>query len=492
MILYGPPTSSPRSGVAMQEQRSFDFFRARTAGQFAGPFSSELWSKLLPRLSHQEEAIRHAIVAIGALHETAYGAANATTHAEYAMRQYGKAISDVMALNVSRSDAAADIALISCLLFTAFESMQGHYRSALTHSSAGLKILREQEECNRKEALWARDLVKSTFMQLDTQSREIGDVSLRPIDHLPWKSKMPETSFQSLDQAKEWLEIYLRDLAQFLTTLSASLRARPQRIAAILAEHAEKKVLYKAWCVACRDLDSKYASTLVGLPTPVAQGYLIIRIWRTMINIVLSVDIQLAELCWDKFEADFSSVVSMAEHFVRNNAVLDGSPDSSTVGGLPLCKPSMSFSMGFITPLFMTATRCRDPHIRRRACEILRASNRSEAMWSSTLAARIGERVIKLEEATLGSVSSSSQVPLEARIIGMDIEFGPDRQGKIQYYQYSHSAGKSEKSCTAIEEDISWAHLPSLRSCHKLGPGIAKTPQDIPNMYWSSSSSSPL
>ena len=72
MIIYGPPRQSPSPfpGLSMQQQRSFTFFRARTAAQFAGPFSSELWSKLLPRLSHQEDVIRHAIVAIGSLHET--------------------------------------------------------------------------------------------------------------------------------------------------------------------------------------------------------------------------------------------------------------------------------------------------------------------------------------------------------------------------------------------------------------------------------------
>jgi hypothetical protein len=211
MIIYGPPRNSPSPlpGLTMQEQRSFDFFRARTAAQFAGPFSSELWSKLLPRLSLQEDAIRHAIAAIGALHETADSAADANV--EYAMRQYGKAISDVLALDISKSDTAADTALISCVLFTAFESMQGHYRSAMTHASAGLKILREQEVSSRKEAYLPRELAKSAFMQLDTQSREIGDVSLRPILKLSWRTKLPPTTFKTLDQAKEWLEdLYAR------------------------------------------------------------------------------------------------------------------------------------------------------------------------------------------------------------------------------------------------------------------------------------------
>lgn len=457
MIIYGPPRQqpSPLPGVSMQEQRSFDFFRARTAAQFAGPFSSELWSKLLPRLCHQEDAIRHAIVAIGALHETVDHAVD--TNTEYAMRQYGKAIGEILALDVSKSDAAADTALIACVLFTAFESLQGHYKSAMTHSSAGLKILREQDATGRKEIYVSRDLVKSAFMQLDTQSREIGDVSLRPIHNLPWQTRTPESSFQNIDQAKEWLEDYMRGLTQFLTTLGTSLRATPDDIRAIVQEHSAKKELYHAWCHACLHIDNQYGPLLNGTPTPAAQGYLILKLWRTTINVLLNVELQFGELGWDDFEADFSTLVSTAEKFVKNSALQDGTLSLPSNGKLATCKPTQSFSIGIITPLFLTATRCRDPDIRRSACEVLKACNRSESMWNSTLAAMVCERIIELEEAGLGNVSSSAQVPLEARILGMDIAFGPDRQGRIKYYQYSALAAESVDNCKSFEEQISWA-----------------------------------
>jgi Fungal specific transcription factor domain len=473
MIIYGPPRNSPSPlpGHTMEEQRSFDFFRARTAAQFAGPFSSELWSKLLPRLSLQEDAIRHAIVAIGALHETADSAADA--NAEYAMRQYGKAISDVLVLDISKSDTAADTALISCVLFTAFESMQGHYRSAMTHVTAGLKILREQEVSNRKEAYMPRELAKSAFMQLDTQSREIGDVSLRPILKLSWRTNPPATTLQTLDQAKGWLEDYMRNLTEFLTTLGPSLRANPDDLTVVLQEHAEKKDLFYSWCLACRHIDATYVRLLDGTPTPAAQGYLILRLWRIVINMLLNVELQFGETGWDAFEADFRKLVSIAEKFVKNSAQLEGTLGPRIEDKLPTCKPTISFSIGIVTPLFLTATRCRDPVIRRSACEVLRACNRSESMWNSTLAARVSERVIELEEQGLGKVSSTSQVPLEARILGMDLAFGPDRQGKVKYYQYSPLAGVSVDNCKSFEEELSWARLPT--SCHH--PSAGTMPQ---------------
>ena len=459
MIIYGPPrqTPSPLPGVSMQERRFFDFFQSRTAAQFAGPFSSELWSKVLPQLSHQENAIHHAIIAIGALHlqETVDDAVNGSI--EYAICQYGKAIREVLTLDVSKSDAAADVALVACVLFTAFESLQGHYRSAMTHSGAGLKILQEQEATNRKEVYLSRSLIKSAFMQLDTQSREIGDVSLRPIRKLPWKTKLPRATFQNIDQAKEWLEEYMRDLTQFLTTMGESLRATPDDFQAALQEHAAKKELYHAWCLACRQIDVQYRCLLNGTPTLAVQGYLVLQLWRNTIKILLNVELQFGELGWDSFQADFNTMLSTAERFVKNSVLLDGKLCLPSEGKLATCKPSQSFSIGIITPLFFTATRCRNPFIRRSACKVLKACNRSESMWNSQLAATVCERVIEIEEAGLGNVSSSSQVPLEARIQGMDMAFGPDRQGHIRYYQYSPLATESGNSCKVFEEQFSWA-----------------------------------
>ena len=459
MIIYAPPRQIPSllPGLSLQEQRFFDFFRSRTATQFAGPFSSDLWSQVLPQLSHQEAAIRHAIIAIGALHlqEIVDDAVNASM--EYATRQYGKAIREVLKFDVSKSDAAADVALVACVLFTAFESLQGHYRSAMTHANAGLKILQEQEATSRKEVYLSRNLIKSAFMQLDTQSREIGDVSLRPIQKLPWKAKQPNATFQNIDQAKEWLEEYMRDLTQFLTTMGESLRATPDDVQAALQEHAAKKELYHAWCLACRQIDVQYSHLLDGTPAPAVQGYLVLQLWRNTIKILLNVELQFGELSWDDFEADFDVMLSAAERFVKNSALLDGTLSLPSRGRLATCKPSQSFSIGIITPLFFTATRCRDPAIRRSACKVLRACNRSESMWNSQLAAMVCERVIEFEETGLGAVSFCSQVPLESRIQGMDMAFGPDRQGHIRYYQCSPLATDSGSSCKVFEEQFSWS-----------------------------------
>jgi hypothetical protein len=61
-------------------------------------------------------------------------------------------------------------------------------------------------------------------------------------------------------------------------------------------------------------------------------------------------------------------------------------------------KPSFSADLGIVPPLFVVATKCRDPVTRRQAVQLLMSSSRREGMWDSELAARIGLWIAKIEE----------------------------------------------------------------------------------------------
>lgn len=52
-----------------EERRCFDFFLNRTASQLSGFWDSEFWGCLILRATHHQSAIRHAVLALGALHE---------------------------------------------------------------------------------------------------------------------------------------------------------------------------------------------------------------------------------------------------------------------------------------------------------------------------------------------------------------------------------------------------------------------------------------
>ncbi|KKY36713.1 putative c6 zinc finger domain protein [Diaporthe ampelina] len=61
-------------------------------------------------------------------------------------------------------------------------------------------------------------------------------------------------------------------------------------------------------------------------------------------------------------------------------------------------KPSFSADLGIVPPLYVVATKCRSPVLRRQAIQLLRSSSRREGMWDSELTARIGTWIMNIEE----------------------------------------------------------------------------------------------
>ena len=55
---------------AQEERRAFHFFRSYSVRALQGYFDSEFWSRLVLQAGHTESTIRHAVIALGSLHET--------------------------------------------------------------------------------------------------------------------------------------------------------------------------------------------------------------------------------------------------------------------------------------------------------------------------------------------------------------------------------------------------------------------------------------
>ena len=110
------------------ERRSFCFFRDRTAPQLAGLFASEFWDCLLPLSAHHQPAIRHAVVALSALHERFENNDNSILSSNsdvaqggFALQQYNCAIGCLIKSVKDGEDQSVDVALIACILFACFE-----------------------------------------------------------------------------------------------------------------------------------------------------------------------------------------------------------------------------------------------------------------------------------------------------------------------------------------------------------------------------------
>jgi hypothetical protein len=554
------------------ERRSLEYFRTRTAPELAASFNSELWSRFILQTAQHEPAIRHAITALGSLHEHFESAEDAhAANSDFGLQQYGKAMQCVVKGPAPFAGQSTDVALISCILFTAFESLQGHYRSALTHINSGLKVLAEREASGdgHRGSYIPKELLKSLFTRFDTQALEIGDLAFRP-----WLKIEPDikleipSAFSTLEEAERVFDQYFNTLMHFLQSAEVTdkdgLPVADHILHNLTVRHSNRVKEYQDWCNAFDNYlllhltDSNSPdSFLRGKPHP---GVLILQIWRTVVRIMLHIDLSAGELVFDSFIDDSRTLVELAESFVKQTAapsqnpkVLNGvslikmerqtanvhptrlathprswlgscashgflgiqpegtpcvpggaapsstksitsatadsysspartnSTGTSTIGPPPratpaniapqppaVLKPTFSLSLGLITPLYITVTRCRDPAIRRRALHLLYTCNRKEGIWDSRLAARVAQRMVEVEEAGAvplpgqGSsdgtdaavVMSADQIPEHARVRELETSFLPDRKGRIRYTK--SGGGAYSNPSEYYEELLQW------------------------------------
>jgi hypothetical protein len=340
IINYVAPSRMPSllPTADAREQRSLEYFRTRTVPELAGSFNSELWSRFILQTAQHEPAIRHAIAALGSLHEHFESAEDAhAANSDFGLQQYSKAIQCVVKGPTPVASQPTDVALISCVLFTAFESLQGHYRTALTHVNSGLKVLAESEAGgNAQRASYIpKGLLKSLFTRLDTQALEIGDVAFRP-----WLKIEPDTelkipsAFSTLEEAERIFHQYFNTLIHFLQSAEATgkegLLVPDNILQSVAVQHSNRVKEYHDWCNAFDNYlalhlikSSSPASLLQSQPHP---GVLLLQIWRIVVKIMLHIDLSAGELAFDNFMEESRTIVELAESFIKQTAVPSRGP----------------------------------------------------------------------------------------------------------------------------------------------------------------------
>ncbi|OIW32244.1 hypothetical protein CONLIGDRAFT_572876, partial [Coniochaeta ligniaria NRRL 30616] len=146
------------------EKKFFRRFRLLAADGFTNHVChfTNFWSRVTPQISHQDEAVKHAVIALGAAYQIFqlpphgqshdkkqdkvlnHGSCDEFTHENlevFTIQQYNKSISKLQRHVGSSSPESIQVTLICCLAFICLETLRGHHEAAITHLINGLNIL---------------------------------------------------------------------------------------------------------------------------------------------------------------------------------------------------------------------------------------------------------------------------------------------------------------------------------------------------------------
>lgn len=158
-----------------------------------------------------------------------------------------------------------------------------------------------------------------------------------------------------------------------------------------------------------------------------------LRLWYAALMVMVNAEAYGPETRYDAQLNHFEDIVNLGEKLAE--ATFD-----------PSNTKTVAFDIGYTIPVFLTATRCRDPRIRRRAVRLLHEYPRQEGKWESVAAAAIASRWIAVEEDGLGAVRTAAQIPELQRIKYINTELDVEKKAASVQVITDPNAGLRELS----------------------------------------------
>lgn len=355
----------------------FDVFRHLTAPSTTSFMPSQFWTRELLQLAHCEPAFWHATLALGALHQQrqiesveSIGSYRAHALTRETDENHARAMSHAQKIKDPAKLLALSLALVS------ISSMTGRWAESQVHIAAAHRLLSQTK--NDPATKPAAEML----LRLDLQAMTFSESTAPyPFADAAWLTQVDEDMRQ-----RERLESY----EQAGTAIYAICR----RLLLFDAVLATNNVTDEKAAVMMQDLmldltTWEYQMSLFEREhsggEPCAAS---IRLYHTIARLLVKTTLFGPETRWDNMLGYFERVLGYAEYLVFQTP-------KSTLHN------TVSLEPGLVIPLFLTATRCRHPQLRRQAIAYMWILKRLEGMWASEAAAAAAEKVLAVEEGDL-------------------------------------------------------------------------------------------
>ncbi|TLD08110.1 hypothetical protein PspLS_12124 [Pyricularia sp. CBS 133598] len=395
------PATDPSQALAM------GFFEQISIGQLNEYQPCQLWRSTLMFFAQTVPSVRHAATALSLMHRQ-YLDGNVSDSPQSSedcephrlnevspWTHYSRAIQLLLNINQETTDSTETtaITLLVCYLLFCFDHLAGNDVQALKHLRGGVEILRNIG----KTMPVSNSILEGTALAgahtLITQvARQIRRLDMQAavfiIDWTPAdlqdtfvSSQLPihNSVFTSLDEAADYLQALVARAMKIYWTeqlrpLTADIKPDP------LGKDVLHGQLRTWWALLQNTLQvtPHVTGNQKGLEPLLCLQY-------TIASTLLNISGPDRELAYDNFLPEFQQCVALASdvHDIYH----------SKSGG-----PAFTPETGMLPVLYIVGVKCRHPDIRRQALSILRRQPIREAVWDSSSAATVVERVINIEE----------------------------------------------------------------------------------------------
>ncbi|MCJ1467591.1 hypothetical protein MMC07_006216 [Pseudocyphellaria aurata] len=439
-----PRTLLPMFPGDQEERRYFSVFRSCTAPLFTGYYETEFWDKFLLQICHAEPVVHHAVVALASLHESFNGSAeHGLRNDQYGLKQYSKSVAGLNKYLSTAKDKSVDIVLICCILFIAFDSLRGDYDTAGRHLFCGLKILCSSQQ-DPTSSNFIHDEIVPQFVRLRVQAKSTLDNYLSVADPTTRAMRVPK-KFSNLGEARNTLYGIMSlvfNIGRAEKLVFEKRKAQPEIYAKILLEkQAYHASLLEQWRVEYDDLLTHLRTSMGSKDL---RGATLLQIhYNTALTMLDCVHTTL-QCDLDPLLAQFKEIVTLAKSLT----------EATRISGVSPWRNLLLVDQGIVAPLFLVATKCRDPLLRREAAHLI-SSPRREGTWDAQAAVTVAERVIAIEEEGLSQVNAAKDVPESSRIYKIRCKKIDlvSHQAEVVFYL---NASKGADDTYTFQESLSW------------------------------------
>ncbi|KAI9055914.1 hypothetical protein LZ554_000850 [Drepanopeziza brunnea f. sp. 'monogermtubi'] len=379
-----PAPSRPLAPVEdPEEQRLLYFFSTYSAPSLSGYFSTDFWQRRVVQSSREEPSIRHAVIAIAAMHQEFnerrrnFGMRDTSLLQTFAFRQYTKAISCLHYLMTTKMPPL-DLTLTNCILFASIDCLLGNHASAIIHLKAGLRILADIKTHKTERGIMADEWEQEftpPLLALGVQTATFINPALQKERASLWFALKrvgkfpPPTAFHSLDTARRSIDLISATVMAHRTSTELQPRILEEKPPDPAVQGRLHNEALDAWT---RGLD-KFLVDFAAGESPTSRmicGASLLKVHSLVVSIVIGKP--------EEADAKFDHLITLCD-FLES---------AKKTSGADL---TFSTDQRVIAPLFFTALRAPNPSTKRRAIELLARAPAREGMWDAEDAIRVAD-----------------------------------------------------------------------------------------------------